>query len=170
MFPTWLSHYSYLSEYHNNIRLTAALVRVFLSNPLTRKVIQVMQIKAIWKQNLRCKHLEGMRLHRGALNLIKASSFIVPGVSSDQSAKTQRKGKAPTFYKVSVGSGFSGSFFHSSGTKPLQGHSWNHNKLHKGREEWKETLEAVFLPKKMSIWWHHLDIGDLCLVYKDLWM
>lgn len=43
-----------------------------------------MQIKAIWKQNVRYQHLEGMR---GTLNLSKVSSFIVPGVSSGQSAQ-----------------------------------------------------------------------------------
>lgn len=46
-----------------------------------------MQIKAIWKQNVKYQHLEGMRLDRGALNLTKVSSFIVPGVSSEQSAQ-----------------------------------------------------------------------------------
>lgn len=46
-----------------------------------------MQIKSIWKQNVRCQHLEGKSFHRGASSLTKVSSFFIPGVSADQSAQ-----------------------------------------------------------------------------------
>lgn len=50
---------------------------------------------------------------------------------------------------------------HSRGTKPLEGHSWKNSKLHKDSKGWEERLKTVLLPKKISIWWHHLDIIDL---------
>lgn len=89
VYSTLFSHYSSLSEHHNDIsRLTTTLVtRELFSNLLTRKFIQVMQIKSIWKQKVRCQHLEGKSLHRGALSPTNFPYFFIPGFPSDQSAQ-----------------------------------------------------------------------------------
>lgn len=59
-----------------------------LSNLLAGKFIQAIQIKSIWKQNVRCQHLKGKYLHRGALSPIKVPSIIfIPDVTSDQSTQ-----------------------------------------------------------------------------------